>query len=187
MRRSPRNAAAARRRAGRPERRTLVPDGSQVLSFDHKGTQSVKVAPASGGAARTILPRGGMVFARRVVADGQRISFAFGTPDRAPDCTSSPHRRHAEADHLSDRGGTRNALVTPEKIAGRTRADDQRVLYKPKSLLRAGARQDHAVHGGPTSQVATATAPAQFFASRDTWSSRLTFAAAPGTGNDSRT
>ena len=149
------------------------PDGSQVLFLSiTNGTQSVKVAPAAGGAARTVFaPEVGMASRAEWSPDGARISFALGTPTKAPDLyVVAASGGTPKQVTFSDRDGTlANALVTPEKI--RWTNDGLTInayLYKPKSLPASGrAPVLMLVHGGPTSQFSDSyQLQAQFFASR---------------------
>ncbi|MCZ8205307.1 alpha/beta fold hydrolase [Gemmatimonas sp.] len=149
------------------------PDGSQVLFLSiTNGTQSLKVAPAAGGAARTVVaPPVGMVSRAEWSPNGQMISYAFGTPTRAPDLFVVPAsggvpRRLTDADP----GGTiASQLIEPEKVAWTNEGFTiNAYLYKPRGL-RAGDKAPviMLLHGGPTSQFSdNYQLQPQFFASR---------------------
>ncbi|HEX4932326.1 MAG TPA: hypothetical protein VFV33_04050, partial [Gemmatimonadaceae bacterium] len=134
------------------------PDGSQVLFLSiSNGTPSLTVAPAAGGAARAVVaPPVGMVSRAEWSPDGQRISYAVGTPTRAPDlfvvaAAGGTPRQLTEGDPervLSSQ------LVEPEKIAWTNEGFTiNAYLYKPRGL-RPGDKAPVImfVHGGPTSQ-----------------------------------
>jgi dipeptidyl aminopeptidase/acylaminoacyl peptidase len=136
------------------------------------GTQSLKVVPASGGAARTVVgPDAGIVSRAEWSPDGRRISYVFGTSTKANDlyvvdaAGGAPRRLTA-----GDRDGSLAAeLIEPEKISWTNEGlTINAYLYKPRQL-RAGDRAPVImyVHGGPTGQFSdNYQIQAQFFASR---------------------
>jgi len=149
------------------------PDGSQVLFLSiTNGTQSLKVAPAAGGVARTVVaPPVGMVSRAEWSPSGQMISYAFGTPTRAPDLFVVPAAGGAPR-QLTDSDPERvlhSSLIEPEKIAWTNEGFTiNAYLYKPRGL-RAGDKAPVImyVHGGPTSQFSdNYQLQPQFFASR---------------------
>jgi dipeptidyl aminopeptidase/acylaminoacyl peptidase len=149
------------------------PDGREVLFLSiTNGTQSLKVAPAAGGAARTVVaPPMGMVTRAEWSPDGRSISYGFGSPTRAQDLyvvasTGGTPRQLTDAD---PEGATASLLVQPEKISWKNDGlTINAYLYRPKGL-KAGERAPVImfVHGGPTSQFSdNYQLQPQFFASR---------------------
>ncbi len=149
------------------------PDGSQVLFLSiTNGTQSLKVAPAAGGKARTVVgPEVGMVTRAMWSPDGRRISYAFGSPTRAydlyvVDAGGGTPRQLTVAD---PEAAVTSALVEPEKVSWTNEGFTiNAYLYKPKLLPASGrAPVIMYVHGGPTSQFSdNYQLQPQFFASR---------------------
>ncbi|MBK8247375.1 MAG: S9 family peptidase [Gemmatimonadetes bacterium] len=149
------------------------PDGSQVLFLSiTNGTQSLKVAPATGGTARTVVaPPVGLLSRAEWSPNGHFISYAFGTPTRAPDLFVVPAaggtpRQLTDSD---PEGAIASQLIEPEKIAWTNEGlTINAYLYKPKGL-RAGDQAPVImyVHGGPTQQfLDNYQLQPQFFASR---------------------
>lgn len=148
-------------------------DGSQVLFLSiTNGTQSLKVASAAGGSTRTVVaPSSGMVSRAEWSPDGQWISYALGTPTKAPDlhvvaAAGGSPRQLTDSDPENI---VASQLIEPEKIAWTNEGFTiNAYLYKPKTL-RAGDKAPVImfVHGGPTSQFSdNYQLQPQFFASR---------------------
>ena len=149
------------------------PDGSQVLFLSiSNGTQSLKVAQVGGSATRTVVaPPVGMVSRAEWSPNGQRISYALGTPTKAPDlfvvpATGGASRQLTDSD---PENALASQLVEPEKISWTNEGlTINAYLYKPKTL-RAGDKAPVIMyaHGGPTQQFSDVyQLQPQFFASR---------------------